>query len=39
MGQGYVFAPPLMGSSFISLVEALDPIGEKNVAPSARHAA
>jgi sensor c-di-GMP phosphodiesterase-like protein len=34
MGQGYVFAPPLMGSSFIRLVEALDPIGEKNVAAS-----
>ena len=24
--QGYVFAPPLPGSSFLQLVEALDPL-------------
>jgi sensor c-di-GMP phosphodiesterase-like protein len=26
--QGYVFAPPLPGSSFLQLVEALDPVSE-----------
>jgi EAL domain-containing protein (putative c-di-GMP-specific phosphodiesterase class I) len=24
--QGYVFAPPLPGSSFLQLVEAIDPL-------------
>jgi sensor c-di-GMP phosphodiesterase-like protein len=26
LAQGYVFAPPLPGSSFLQLVEALDPL-------------
>ena len=27
--QGYVFAPPLPGSAFLELVEAIDPAGAK----------
>ena len=26
--QGYVFAPPLPGSAFLELVEAIDPLGK-----------
>jgi EAL domain-containing protein (putative c-di-GMP-specific phosphodiesterase class I) len=26
LAQGYVFAPPLPGSSFLQLVEAIDPL-------------
>ena len=33
--QGYVFAPPLPGSAFLQLVEAIDPI----VAPAEQKAA
>ena len=36
--QGYVFAPPLPGSSFLQLVEAIDPLkpaGEVAAAPAA----
>ena len=35
--QGYVFAPPLPGSSFLQLIEAIDPLPE--VAPVAQNAA
>ena len=35
--QGYVFAPPLPGSAFLQLVEAIDPLkrGERAAAGSA----
>jgi sensor c-di-GMP phosphodiesterase-like protein len=39
--QGYVFAPPLPGSAFITLIEAIDPLagdGEKEVSGEAKHA-
>jgi sensor c-di-GMP phosphodiesterase-like protein len=39
--QGYVFAPPLPGSSFLKLIDAIDPLpaavaGPSNVAPANR---
>ena len=35
MAQGYVFAPPLPGSSFLQLVEAIDPLQPATADPSA----
>jgi sensor c-di-GMP phosphodiesterase-like protein len=35
MAQGYVFAPPLPGSSFLQLVEAIDPLQPAAADPSA----
>jgi len=37
--QGYVFAPPLPGSAFLSLVEAMDTLGESMVPPRVVEAA
>jgi sensor c-di-GMP phosphodiesterase-like protein len=34
-GQGYVFAPPLPGSAFLDLVEALDPLAAEQGAEAA----
>ena len=34
--QGYVFAPPLPGSAFLQLVEAIDPMAPAARAPAAR---
>ena len=35
--QGYVFAPPLPGSAFLQLVEAIDPL-KSDAEPPARDA-
>jgi sensor c-di-GMP phosphodiesterase-like protein len=35
LAQGYVFAPPLPGSSFLQLVEALDPLMSAEAEPTA----
>jgi EAL domain-containing protein (putative c-di-GMP-specific phosphodiesterase class I) len=37
--QGYVFAPPLPGSSFLQLIEAIDPLGAAQEGTGARPAA
>jgi sensor c-di-GMP phosphodiesterase-like protein len=31
--QGYVFAPPLPGSAFLALVEAIDPVTAASTTP------
>ena len=34
--QGYVFAPPLPGSSFLQLIEAIDPLPKQAAKPTRR---
>jgi sensor c-di-GMP phosphodiesterase-like protein len=37
--QGYVFAPPLPGATFLQLLEAMDPVADAESGPAAKSAA